>query len=343
MHKSAMCSVCFLIVASIAAASLSRTYTNPVGGPNLRMGDPFILRYRDRYYLYGTSAGDGFKCWTSRNLVDWQPVGYAWRKSADSWGKKDFWAPEVIRYRDKFYMIYSCTGADKKGYRLCLADSNKPEGPFADLHAPLFDIGWSCIDGHIFMDDDGTPYLFFDKVGVVGEPWAKPSTGYMYGIIYAAKLKEDLSGLLGEALLCAQADQQWEDPNSMNSRCNEGAFVLRHAGTYYMTYSAGHYADPNYGIGYATASAPLGPWTKNAANPLVQKAAAAGVSGPGHNSITTSPDGNELFMVYHAHADANRPSGERCINIDRLVFDDAGNLRLIGPTRRPQPMPSGAE
>jgi GH43 family beta-xylosidase len=109
-----------------------------------------------------------------------------------------------------------------------------------------------------------------------------------------------------------------------------------------MTYSFYHYAKPEYGIGYATAPAPLGPWTKGPNNPLVVQKLEIGVSGPGHNSITVSPDGEELFMVYHTHADPRQPSGNRTVNIDRLIFTDDGQLQLLGPTRSPQPLPSGA-
>jgi hypothetical protein len=105
-------------------------------------------------------------------------------------------------------------------------------------------------------------------------------------------------------------------------------FVMLHKGQY-------------YGIGYATARAPLGPWTKCVHNPIVAKNLDLAVSGPGHCSITTSPDGAELFMVYHTHADVLHPSGRRTVNIDRLLFQEDGTLRLIGPTRSPQPMPSG--
>ena len=42
-------------------------------------------------------------------------------------------------------------------------------------------------------------------------------------------------------------------------RVNEGCFVIRRNGTYYMTYSANSYESPFYGIGCATADSPLGP------------------------------------------------------------------------------------
>jgi beta-xylosidase len=316
------------------------TYENPVGG-SIRMGDPFVLRTGNSYYLYGTTAGDGFKCWRSEDLVNWEPLGYAYRRNGQSWGKSSYWAPEVIRYRGKFYMTYSCQQNIESEthipYKICLAVSDKPGGPFKDLHAPWFDIGWSCIDGNIFEDDDGTPYLYFNKVG------KKEPEGYLFGLIYCAKLKPDLSGLAGDPVLCVEAVQDWENPESMDTRCNEGAFVFKRSGTYYMTYSANHYRHPFYGIGYATASSPSGPWIKNPSNPIVKRNQSINLSGPGHNSITTSPDGSELFMVYHSHADPEKPSGNRTVNIDRLIFDSDGTMRLIGPTRSPQPMPSGVK
>lgn len=60
----------------------------------------------------------------------------------------------------------------------------------------------------------------------------------------------------------------------------------------------GFYADPRYGIGFATAPSALGPWTKSLTNPIVSTDRAIGVPGTGHNLITVSPDGSELFMVY---------------------------------------------
>jgi len=327
-------------------------YVNPVGG-EIRMGDPFILQYGDGYYLYGTTAGDGFKCWRSSDLVNWFAAGedgYAYRATAESWGGRTFWAPEVVYYKGRFYMVFSCQPAKDKefGMRICLAVSDKADGPFKDMRAPLFDNGWSCIDGHIFIDGDGSAYLFFDKVGAEGDAWSEKAEGYLYGIIYGVRLKDDLSGTSGEPVKCLEAESSasWElskSPGCPRTRCNEGAFVFKREGKYHITYSANYYADPNYGIGYATASAPLGPWTKSKDNPLAQKDTFIGVSGPGHNSITESPDHREVFMVYHTHADANRPSGERDVNIDRLVFEKDGKMKLKGPTRSSQPMPSGAK
>lgn len=319
------------------------TYQNPLMQGHLLMGDPFVLRHDSTYYLYGTNApGRGFITWTSRDLVHWDSLGFAYERTDSSYGQSNFWAPEVFYYppHERFYLVYTTKHDKESPLNICLAQSERPEGPFKDLYTPWIDIeGWGRIDGHVFVDEDGTPFLYFDKVGVVGKPWEKPSTGYLYGLLYAVQLHPDLSSAVGEPVLCVQADQDWENPQSMHSRCNEGAYVLKHQGQYYLTYSANHYADPAYGIGYATASHPLGPWTKNPDNPLMATDSLRQFSGPGHNSFTTSPNGGELFMVYHAHADWQHPSGKRTVNIDRVHFDAAGRLVLEGPSRSAQGLP----
>jgi len=319
----------------------AHTYTNPVG-EGLLMGDPFAVRYDGAYYLTGTTdAGRGFRLWSSPDLVHWKPLGFAYTRGEGSWGERSFWAPELFRYRDRYYLVYSANRKDadagKAGFRICLAAAEKPAGPYTDVHAPWCDPGYSCIDGHVFVDADGAAYLYFAKVGVVREPKLK-----LHAMIHGVRLKADLSGPAGEPVLCTEATQPWETPPEGRSFCNEGPFVFRRGERYYMTYSANHYAEPFYGVGYATARSPLGPWRKAPDNPLLRQDKQAGVSGPGHCSVTASPDGKEMFVVYHAHADPLRPGGQRTVNIDRLLVEPDGRLKVAGPTRSPQPLPSGA-
>ncbi|PHN03374.1 glycoside hydrolase family 43 protein [Flavilitoribacter nigricans] len=313
------------------------TYTNPVGD-SIRMGDPYVLLHEGTYYLYGTAGKDGFKCWSSGNLRDWTYEGYAFKETTTSFGQSNYWAPEVIHYRDKFYLTYSCKPKDTGAYPdmmlVCLAESDSPTGPFTDKYAPWIDQGYSCIDAHIFVDEE-QPYVYFDRVGYVGD-WPD---GYMFGIIYAMQLDRDNLQPSGDTVRVSEAEQDWENPDSDFSRCNEGAYVFKERDTYYLTYSANHWADPDYGIGYATAPTPMGPWTKAPDNPLIGKDSLRGIFGPGHNSFTSSPDGKETFMVYHTHGSFE--DKERTVNIDRIKIDDAGALRILGPTRTPQPLPSG--
>jgi len=339
MRTSLTLIIIFFIV--VAGYGQRGTYCNPVSD-SLYVADPCVLFNDGMYYLYATSAGDGFRYWTSKNLSEWEEKGYAYRKKDDSWGEGSFWAPEVIKYQNKFYMVYSATGNTmfNKGMRICLAVSDDPGGPFTDIHAPLFDLGFSCIDGHIFVDTDGKPYLYYEMVGAIGEHWK--NQGYLWGMVMGVELSPDLSKPLHEPILCLYCNQEWEGPESMTARSNEGMTVLKNNRIYYMTYSGNHYADPDYGVGYATSDSPLGLWIKNKNNPILKKDLSIGVSGPGHNSIVKSPDKKEWFIIYHSHADPNKPGGRRILNIDRIVFNGDHMLSVTGPTRTPQPLPSGS-
>jgi len=156
------------------------------------------------------------------------------------------------------------------------------------------------------------------------------------------ELSPDLSSPLNEPKLCLYPNQEWEGPNSMKARSNEGMTVFRENDTYYMTYSGNHYADPNYGVGHAVSDQPLGMWVKYRDNPILSSDMARGLRLHEHNSIVRSPDQNEWFVVYHSHANLEKPGGRRIINIDRLLIDQQGKLSVDGPTRTPQPLPSGS-
>lgn len=324
-----------------AADRKEKTYTNPVktaDGRVVRIADPFVYRHGGTYYMTGTTGtaeGMGFDYYTSPDLVTWTYAGPLYRRGEGHFGTAAFWAPEVEYYEGKFYMTYSCLDPERGVLLTCLAVSDAPGGPFRDLYTPWFDLGHSAIDCHIFVDDDKerTPYLYFSKNG--------QQDGYGYGENYVVRLKKDLSGLDGEPRLVSRASQPWEKVNWKVNRCNEGAFVIKHKGTYYMTYSANDTGFTHYGVGVATAPHPLGPWTKYEDNPLMTTDLSKGVSSPGHNSIVESPNGKELFIVYHRHADPNAqmPSFDRIVCIDRLRFDRDGKLRTDGPTSTPQKKP----
>lgn len=345
MNDNRMIKISWLLIVSMiinAANSQEYTFTNPVSD-SIFVADPYVLYDQGTYYLYGTSASDGFKYWTSENLVDWQEKGYAFRKDENSWGQGSFWAPEVIRYQDHYYMVYSASGTTifGKGLRICLAMADNAKGPFEDILAPWFDFGYSCIDGHIFVDTDKKPYLYYEMVGAVGDHWKQQ--GYLWGTIFGVELSTDLTKLLHEPKLCLYPNQDWEGPESLKARSNEGMSVFKYNDVYYMTYSGNHYADPRYGVGYATCQQPLGFWIKSENNPILKANPSIGVSGPGHNSVIKSPDENEWFMVYHSHANPAKPGGIRILNIDRMIFQPDHSLSVTGPTRTPQPLPSGSK
>ena len=160
--------------------------------------------------------------------------------------------------------------------------------------------------------------------------------------IWGVKLKNDLSGTDGEAKMLIFPQQEWEYDDNRTNFWNEGAVMLKHNNKYYLMFSANSYATPRYALGYAVAESPLGPFVKFEGNPILSSIDGK-VSGPGHNCVTLSPDGTELFCVYHSHYNLDDPSGIRMINIDRMGFKDNGELYIDGPSYSKQEYPAGAQ
>jgi len=224
--------------------------------------------------------------------------------------------------------------ASKPVYRLALARGERPTGPFRDLAVPWFDSYGNTIDPNLFVDEDGRAYLYFAEVGREGsQTFAK---------IFGLELTPDLMGARTEPRLMLEATPGWEIANPAN-RTNEGPFVFRRGRFYYLLYSANHFEDPSYAVGYARATSPLGPWQRSPKNPVLALNASLGVAAVGHASVARSPDGSEWFVVYHAHEEKSANRTVRRVHIDRMRFDDDGAFTVLGPTRTPQPLPNGVK
>src|SRR5690554_1379222 len=249
---------------------------------HISLGDPFIMLYEDQYYAYGTQAEDGIVVYTSDDLEVWEKAPALALHKDNSYGEKWFWAPEVYYVNGKFYMYYSAEE------HMCVATSDSPLGPFVqDVQQPMLP-GEKTIDNTLFIDDDGTPYLFFDR--------------FNDGLnIWVAELEDDLKTIRKETLHpCIHVSQEWEE---VWPRVNEGAFVIKHNGTYYMTYSANSYESQFYGVGCATATDIMGEWTKYPHNPLLQQP--GDLVGVGHSSMFKGKTGN-WKIVFHAHKDTTK-------------------------------------
>ena len=325
--------ICTLIQSANSQDSIEKKYTNPVSNVT-GIGDPFVLSYNGVYYMYCTGGGidTGFFVWTSVDLVNWKKKNVALSTATPGvFGTNRFWAPEVVEYKDKFYMTYSA--ADTTNImQLCLAVSDHPEGPFQNYQSPWYKNKLSHIDASIFIDGDSA-YVYFVK---------DCSTNFINGRstsqIFVARLSNDLKTFITEPKLVITPDQPWEDINGTRL-WNEGPSVLKHESIYYMTYSTNGFNTNEYCVAVATADNPMGPWMKAEKNPILKANMAIGVSGPGHNSFAYSPDRTELFIIYHAHTFPDKPSGNRAVYIDRVNFI-AGKMLVNGPTKSPQPFPS---
>jgi hypothetical protein len=74
----------------------------------------------------------------------------------------------------------------------------------------------------------------------------------------------------------------------------------RRGDVYYLIYTANDFRNPKYAIGYASGPTPFGPWTRFSGNPI--QIEAGDVHGTGCGQLIKA--GRQLYMVFHAHAEA---------------------------------------
>lgn len=272
------------------------------------LGDPFILLWENTYYAYGTLSPNGIAVFVSDDLQTWKAPeglkdGVALHKD-DVWGDKWFWAPEVYFVNGRFYMYYSAEE------HICVATSDSPLGPFKqETLKPMIE-GEKCIDNSLFVDDDGMAYLLFDR--------------FNDGLnIWIAELQDNLTEIKPETMVkCIHVSQPWEE---VWPRVNEGSFIVKHNGVYYMTYSANSYESPFYGVGVATAEKITGPWVKYDNNPILQKPGE--LLGVGHSAMFIDKEG-KLRIVFHAHNSTERIH-PRNMFISKVNFRDEEGATIM--------------
>jgi len=232
-------------------------------------------------------------------------------------------------------MYYTARWKQKDSLRIGVAVADHPAGPFKDaFDKPMFDFGYAPIDAHVFTDDDGRSYLFYAR-----DCSEHMVDGRHESHIYGFELSGDLLQPKHEGVMLLKPEQEWELASGEVRRWNEGPFVLKHQGSYYLMYSANFYAHRDYSVGYAVSGRPLGPYLKYEHNPVLASDR-PDISGPGHHSVVRSPDDTELFIAYHTHTDSGKGGGDRQVCIDRMTFREDGSIAVAGPTPSPQPYPS---
>jgi beta-xylosidase len=315
-------------------------YQNPVY-PGY-FADPFVLKAKDAYYAYGTGPigedGRPFPILKSSDLVHWEPLGGALQPLTNP-SAFNYWAPEVAEHNGRYYLFYSAsTSQSDEHHRLRVALADHPAGPFTDADRILIPQLGFTIDASPFRDPQtGKWYLYFATDFEADHPHG---TG-----LAVVQLCDDLMGISTEPkpVIRAQADWQIYERNRDYKgkvwtawHCVEGPSVLFHEGKYYCLYSGGAWHGDNYGVGYAVADHPLGPFKDEFAEqgPTVLKGIPNKVIGPGHNSTVPGPDDQTLFMVYHAW-DPGHTARRMCI--DPIRWTQTGP-KVDGPSTEPRPL-----
>ncbi|HYG10688.1 MAG TPA: family 43 glycosylhydrolase [Pyrinomonadaceae bacterium] len=272
-----------LLLPFASAQQQRATYTNPVIAGDFP--DPSVIRVGDDYWTTATSGewAPIFLIMHSRDLVRWEAKGAVFT-NRPAWAARNFWAPELQQFGNRFYVYYT---ARKKDGPLCVAvaSASQPQGPYTD-HGALVcqDIG--SIDAVATADESGDVYLIWKEDGNSrGQPTP----------LWAQKLSADGTKLVG-----SRRELFRNDPATWEGGVVEGSFFVRRGEWFYMFYSGNACCGRqcNYALGVARARKLLGPWEKNPANPIL---AENGVwQCPGHGSIVTNRQGKD-YLLYHAY------------------------------------------
>lgn len=212
--------------------------------------DPFVLPYKGKYYMYGTRGTEswadratGLDVYVSENLESWTGPTEVFHRPDDFWATRDFWAPEVHEYNGAFYMFVSLkSDTARRGTFILKADA--PDGLFKPYSERITPEGWEALDGTLYIDKKGNPYMVFSH------EWVQINDGQ----ICAVELASDLSKAEGKPLtLITASDAPWTVTNDGKTYVTDGPFLIRlSSGRLAMLWSS--FGAEGYAIGIAYSS-----------------------------------------------------------------------------------------
>jgi beta-xylosidase len=168
------------------------------------------------------------------------------------------------------------------------------------------------IDPDAFIDDDGTPYIYWGNT-------------YLYG----ARLKDNMIELDGRAV------------NLTPETYGEAPCIFKRKGIYYFTWSRGDTRSPDYHVCYGKSSSPLEIPKGDDVILSRDNTEDSRIRCTGHHSVINVPGTDEWYIVYHRFdierfGDVEEYSDEagnnREVCIDRLYFDEDGNIIPVRAT-----------
>jgi hypothetical protein len=183
------------------------------------------------------------------------------------WAGRQLWAPDAA-YKNGTYYLYFPLKDKQDIFRIGVATSKKPEGPFKPELLPMK--GSYSIDPAVFKDKDGSSfYIYFGGIwGGQLQNWngnrydssAKLRTASEPGILpRVAKLSADMKQLAEAPREIQIVDEQGKPFTEGNNdkRFFEAAWMHVYKGKYYFSYSTGD----THNLCYAIGDSPYGPFT----------------------------------------------------------------------------------
>jgi len=252
--------------------------------------------------------------------------GVALKLEDVAWASKMLWAPDAAESKGTYYLYFPAK--DKDGvFRIGVASSSKPEGPFKAENDYMK--GSFSIDPCVFKDKDGTYYLYFG--GIWGGQLQRWKSG-SYGATDESQPANGQPALMAKvARLDANMKQMAEAPRNVqildangkillsedhDRRFFEAAFVHQYQGKYYFSYSTGD----THNIIYATGTSPYGPFTYQG---VILKPVKGWTN---HHSIVEQ---NGKWYLYYHDVEISGKTHLRNIKVTELKYRPDGSIETI--------------
>ncbi|WP_306392018.1 glycoside hydrolase family 43 protein [Telluria beijingensis] len=308
-----------ILAAALCAATLAQA-SNPIV-KDIFTADPAALVDNGRVYLYvgkddAPVGGKDYlmnewRVYSSCDMKKWTDHGSPLRYSTFKWAGRDAWASDIIKRDGKYYFYSTVDHATIPGKAIGVAVSNSPTGPFVDALGKALvtndmtketKILWDDIDPAVFIDDDGQAYLYWGNT-VMKYAKLKPNMIELDGPIHTVGLENFV----------------------------EAAYMHKHKGTYYLTYSR-HFPEETV---YMTGPTVTGPWTMGGV--IMEKNTNVKTI---HQAIVQF--NNKSYIFYH---NGKLPTGgeyRRSVAVEELRYGPDGAILPIpqtaeGPAANPAP------
>ena len=261
--------------------------------------DPAAVKFRGGYYLFVTRS---MGYWYSKDMDAWTFI------RPQRWYFQGSNAPAAQNWQDKELYV---TG-DPSGSMSLLYTDDPKKGDWQAVPAILNGLE----DPDFYMDDDGSAYMFWGSSNVypIKGEGLDPKHRFlpMDQPVPLFHLDEARHGW-------ERFGENHDDPKLGGYM--EGAWLTKHAGTYYMQYAAPGTEWPTYGDGVYTAKSPLGPYTYASNSPMSYKPGGF-INGAGHGSTVEGPGGQ--FWHFATMAISVNFKYERRIGMFPTFFDKDG-------------------
>ena len=316
----------------ITETAQGKMFSNPLIKAGRTAADPYMTLHDGWYYLSFTTGGS-VEVWASRSMVDWSNAKkkVLWKKPETGTMSRDIWAPEIHFLDGKWYAYFTATDdapsndSRRRTYVLESADDDI----FGDYtlrgQIKATDADEYAIDGSIFNLKDKRYFIWSGREDSAHGPQR----------IYIAPMSNPWT-ISGPRVELSRPDFDWE---KHGWEVNEGPTILSHDGRHWLIYSASGAATPFYSLGMLELKGddPLDPksWQKSK-EPVfkMNDNPNGGAYTVGHGSFVTSPDGTQIWNIYHGKDVRENNWSNRTMRADLVRWNADGEPDFGTPTPR---------